>query len=380
MTPARFHCPTRIVLGVGARREVREACGPRRTLLVCSAGQWERMQASADPWWPEDPVVWAEVRENPDLDPLDAAAAALRGAAVEVVLAVGGGSAMDAAKALAAALGTGGSLSGWLREGAPIPQEGWLPVVAVPTTAGTGSEVTPYATIWDRAQGCKRSLSGPPAFPVAALVDPELMVSVPAPVTLSTGLDAFNQALESVWNRHCTAAVLPLAARAMALAWDALPRAMADGADVDARARMAEASTLAGLCIAQTRTALCHAMSYPLTLHLGVPHGLACAFPMAAVWDLCVAEDDGRLAEVLRLANLGAAATFGDRLRAWLVSVGLPAALARHLPANPAPVLALVDEMFAPGRAENLMVAVDATVVEAMVHSSVRAWTTTGVL
>nr|WP_254045934.1 iron-containing alcohol dehydrogenase [Paenalcaligenes hominis] len=174
----------------------------------------------------------------------------------------------------------------------------------LPTTSGTGSEVTPFATIWDHANKKKLSLTGMDVFPSMALVDADLTETVPIHTVLYTGLDTINQAAESIWNKNANPVTLSYAYKALQLAMHALPRLIAGTCKATEKEYMAEASTLAGLAISHTRTALCHSISYPLTAHFGVPHGLACAFTMPAVLRHNIQAEDGRFAELgLRLTG-----------------------------------------------------------------------------
>jgi alcohol dehydrogenase len=208
-----------------------------------------------------------------------------------------GGSAMDAGKVLNVSLApecSGYSLSTLLTRPELHTNAQPGPLYTVPTTSGTGSEVTPFATVWNHEIKKKLSLAGPAVWAKMAFVDADLTDSVPVYTTISTGLDAINQAAESIWNKNANSITLGYAIRALQLGFMALPKlARGVGEKVD-RDQMAEASVLAGLAISHTRTALCHSMSYPITAHFGVPHGLACAFTMPKVLKHNLPADDGR--------------------------------------------------------------------------------------
>jgi alcohol dehydrogenase len=249
-------------------------------------------------------VVWAdEVRENPDINHLQAMVARLAGRHFESVVAFGGGSVIDTAKILNVCLSrecAGTTLHELVKDPRRHADAKPAPLYAVPTTSGTGSEVTPFATVWNHETRSKLSLSGAAAWPTEAFVDPCLTDSVPREITISTGLDAINQAAESIWNKKASAMTSLYATRALILAFEALPK-LTDGKECEtARDRMAEASLLAGLAISQTRTALCHSISYPITAHFNVPHGLACAFTMNAVLRLNLRAEDGRFAQLAK--------------------------------------------------------------------------------
>ena len=202
---------------------------------------------------------------------------------VEAIVALGGGSVMDAAKVLAAASGDFERVRRHLLTGDGGNDLGRTPIIAVPTTAGTGSEVTSWATVWDTEAMKKYSLSRDTLHPEVALVDPLLTTGLPQAVTISTGLDALSHALESIWNVNANPVSSALAEVAAREVIDALPLLADDLGNAALRMRLARASLFAGLAFSNTRTALAHALSYHLTLHHGVPHGIACSFSLPMV-------------------------------------------------------------------------------------------------
>src|SRR5690606_27378339 len=206
--------------------------------------------------------------------------------APQALIALGGGSTIDSAKALARLLTrpAGTSLADlFVAEPLPGRVQAALPLVAIPTTSGTGAEVTPFGTVWDYDAHQKRSVVGDDLYPRLALLDPALTLGLPKDVTISSGLDAISHALESTWNRNASPASLGLVTKSLQLSLPALPRAVEEPENLDARADMMQASALAGIAISQTRTALAHAISYPLTARFGLPHGIACSFTLPAL-------------------------------------------------------------------------------------------------
>ncbi|MFN3825402.1 MAG: phosphonoacetaldehyde reductase [Pseudorhodobacter sp.] len=364
--PWAFHNPVKVHFGAGCRKVLAGVLAGQKLLVVTTARG--RVQFTADPHLGgiQAGLTWVDsVSPNPGLAETQAEIDRLAGQSFDAVLAFGGGSAMDAAKALAAALTPGldcRDLATLIAEPAAHLDRALLPVHAVTTTSGTGAEVTPFATIWDHRRRKKLSLASPRLFPVTAIIDPELTHGLPRAATLGTGLDAMNQAFESVWNRNRTPVTTLMAARAIGLALAAMPRLAADLEDHDARVMIAEASLLAGLCISQTRTALCHSMSYPLTAHFGIAHGLACAATMSAVAHAVLEAAPEGLAEVAALNGLADAAALVARLDAVLDGVGLRALVAADLPGLEA-ALALRPEMVTPGRSDNFILAVDGDVL-----------------
>lgn len=263
-------------------------------------------------------TVWDGVKPNPDAQDLDFACRMLRSRGVDCVVGLGGGSALDAAKVLATILANEieGSLQHLFRLGDIPVLTQRLPLVAVPTTAGTGSEVTPFATVWDHDEKKKYSLAGDYVFPDVALIDKTLTLTLSDEDTLYPALDAISHSLESLWNKNRSPVTRAFAYQALALATRALPLVMRDPSNNEARGDMQHASILAGLAISQTRTAIAHAISYPLTTRFGVPHGLACSFTLptilenrknaisATCYELAVLDQTSELLEGLNLGRL----------------------------------------------------------------------------
>ncbi|MFT3806896.1 phosphonoacetaldehyde reductase [Arenimonas sp.] len=351
--------PVRVVAGPGALGEL-PALLPERgaILLVTTAGFTRRGITGRVAALVERPgerhlVVHDSVTPNPELDDLERAAERHRASSPVAVLAIGGGSAIDAGKAIAAILDAQEAhpLHRVFREGAQATWSGRISLVAVPTTAGTGSEVTPFATVWDQRTHRKFSVAGDTVFPSACVLDPELTLSLGHDDTLYPALDTISHALESLWNRHATPVSEALALGALRIAADALPTVLADGHDLRARAGMQQASMMAGQAISHTRTALAHSISYPLTLHHGVPHGLACSFTLPALLRRHVdalATDPARREVLSRIAGM-------------LAGLGLDEHVRRF--ATPAQVLALLPQMNTPGRADNFIFAPDTEAV-----------------
>lgn len=306
LAPWGFHNPVRVRFGRGVRSELPDLIDNNTRLLIVTTPRGRR-QLTGDleladlTKRPDLNVTWMDrVQTNPDLHRLQQEIETLNGHSFDAVVAFGGGSALDTAKVLNIALGDGarGRTLAQLLDDPDLHRAIQpRPLYALPTTAGTGSEVTPFSTVWDHKEKRKYSLAGPAVYPHTALVDPALTDELPTEPTLSTGLDAINQAAESIWNRNATPVTLELAARAIELGFEHLPP-LVEGTDnpIPHRDAMAEASLLGGLCISQTQTAICHSMSYPLTAHFAIPHGLACALTMPAVLERMISDDDERFA------------------------------------------------------------------------------------
>ena len=298
-----FHSPVKIHLADNVLDRIGEHVRYERTVLLTTAGAVrrgtvKRVEASMGD---RSVSVRDFVQPNPDIDNIDAHLYELVEDRPDAIIALGGGSVIDTAKAMARLMSNGGiSLSDHLRDGVPFRSPADVPIIAIPTTSGTGAEVTPFGTIWDNRAHVKRSVEGPDILPEMALLDPLLTVGLPADITLSTGLDVVSHSLESIWNNNANPISIALATGSLGSSLEDLDLLVREPSNIKARRSMMVASTMAGMAIAQTRTALAHSMSYPLTAELDVPHGLACGFMLPEVLEFNSASDDGRLN---RLAN-----------------------------------------------------------------------------
>jgi phosphonate metabolism-associated iron-containing alcohol dehydrogenase len=231
-----------------------------------------------------------------------------------VLIGVGGGTTLDLAKVLRCRPKDAVDGAGFDAVGAAIRGEAAWPALALsplwmmPTTAGTGSEVTRWATVWDTdaAPAMKRSFDEPFGYAERAWVDPALTRTCPLGVVRDTALDTLAHALEALWNRHANPASDALALSAARRVITCLPQRLAQPGDAALRRALSLAALEAGMAFSQTRTALAHALSYALTLEQGVPHGAACAVWLPAVWKLAAGRDlrlDAALADLAALLH-----------------------------------------------------------------------------
>ncbi|MBQ8053365.1 MAG: iron-containing alcohol dehydrogenase [Lachnospiraceae bacterium] len=311
----KFYQPANVIIGEGELSNIGfhlAELGLERAFIVADefqlkVGTVSRVQESVG-----DRIVGVstDVEPNPSLDNVTAASEKAATVGADSIIAIGGGSAMDCAKAVAVVLAEKCAPAKLLR-GYQIKSA--LPVIAIPTTAGTGSEVTAGAVLSDKARGVKAAIFSPAIFPRLALVDPELTYTVPPAVTAATGLDVLAHSLDALTSVKANEATDALALKAIKLAVKYLERAVSDGGDKEARNGMSKASTIAGLAFSQTGTTGSHACSYILTSKWHVPHGEACAFTLDA-WVKINAEVRPELNDFAREAGFRDA----DDLSAWL--------------------------------------------------------------
>lgn len=285
--------PAQITFGPGSAAHLTElldadpvATGSRRPILVFG-------QAAAQHQWAADLfdqlhrrfgtglMVASRRGDRLTVQEADRLSVVARDHSPDLVIGVGGGSVLDAAKVVAAL--ASGPLSVVDAASRSSDLGPVLPVVAVPTTPGSGSEATPTATVWDEAAGLKLALDHPLLLPRVAVVDPLLSRSLPSPALAAAALDGLAHGVESAWATASTPRSTAHALTCVALISSQVLRCLADRDDMSALSAVSLGATHGGVAIATTRTTLAHALSYPLSLRHGLRHGHACALMLGAV-------------------------------------------------------------------------------------------------
>lgn len=339
---ANIAFPTRYRFGWGRRSELgaeAKTAGIGRALIVTDPG------VAAQPWMTElrelasQSVVFSGVSSNPTEDEVLAGIAAYRAGDCDGVIAIGGGSPMDAAKVIALVVGhvdgtaEPGVAAGFALGGArakSIRAERIAPLIAMPTTSGTGSELSTGAVVTDHAAKVKRTLLHAGLMPRAVVADPEVTVGMPARVTAATGLDALTHAIEAAcapgYHPMCDA----IALETIRLIVRELPRAVASPGDADARSHMMMAASMAAVAF-QKGLGLVHAMAHPLGATSNVHHGLANAVLLPHVLDSNRAAIADTCRRILRAMDKDGAGDPVDAVievvRGLEAEVGLPATL-----------------------------------------------------
>jgi len=326
-----YHNPVAVRVGPGALDELPKVLAGRRAVLVTfpeaeSLGLVARVRSLLGP---SLAGVEDQIAPNPDVSYLAPMYARFwkDHADCEAVVAVGGGSAIDTAKALMVGTASGqfDELLALLSKGGAFKPHRTKALIAVPTTAGTGSEVTPWATIWEQATNRKHSLHLKETWPEAAFIDPQLMLTLPASVTLQSGLDALSHALESIWNVNSNPVSDTFAISAAREVLATLPALMKSPRDLALRSRMGVAALKAGLAFSNTKTALAHSISYEMTLRHGLPHGIACSFTLPMVLGRAMGIDPGRDAVLAQVFD-GGLGSAPQRLTRFLHELGVKTA------------------------------------------------------
>lgn len=274
-----FKIPGELVMGTGSIKQLSALTARfgRHALLVTDPGVIKAglLEIVQDVLGEADVKtdVFAGVEPDPKMQIVHECADRIRSSSPDVIIGLGGGSAMDIAKTSSIVAKCGGAIENYLGID-NIPAKGF-PTILIPTTAGTGSEVTPVAVLTDEVNNLKKGVVSDFLYADVALVDPNLTVSVPPHVTAYTGMDTLTHAIEAYTNKYAIALTDTLALRAVSLVGEHLRKAVMCGDAMPSREGMALASTYGGMCLGCVNTAAVHALAYPLGGTFHVPHGIA---------------------------------------------------------------------------------------------------------
>ncbi len=321
--------PTRIIFGWGTRSSLGDVVSRygSRAMLVTDATMAglptvSEMMAMLG----AGASLFSQVRSNPTVGLVDELVSALNDARADVLIALGGGSAIDCAK-VAGSVVVQGNRAGDYHTGGKKLDARRLPLIALPTTAGTGSEVTSIAVIDDPQKHVKAPMAHEGFYPDVAIVDPELTVSMPRNITTCTGFDALSHALEGYWSKNHQPICDALALRATSLVFTHLPVVLEDGSSVQSREGMSLAALLAGLAFQVPKNAAVHSCSFALSSIYHQPHGAACAMTLDHFVRFnahAMGERGTTLAQAAGFADMEALA---DGVAALKRQAGLPAKL-----------------------------------------------------
>ena len=225
-------------------------------------------------------TIFDKINYEPTIQDIDEAAGICRDKQCDVIVAIGGGSSIDAAKAVSILMNNPGSVREYQMDDKPFSEPG-IKQIAIPTTAGTGAEGNWVSVVTNKEENIKKSIKHPSLVPNVALLDPELMVSLSPEFTALTGIDAFSHALENIVSTNANHYTRALDIKALELIGKNIVRAYRDGTDIEARYNMAIASCMAGVAI-QTGVGSAHMLSQPLGMVLGLRHSETIAAVLAA--------------------------------------------------------------------------------------------------
>ncbi|HHT43678.1 MAG TPA: iron-containing alcohol dehydrogenase [Firmicutes bacterium] len=311
MRKFNFSMPTKIVFGQDVVKDAGESLALGKKALIVTGKTSARLSGALDDVLsvlPGEYVIFDEVENNPTGENCAQGARLAREEGCDYIIAIGGGSPLDAAKVMAVLA---------VNDKQPLElYGGWehkaLPIAAIPTTAGTGSEVTPYAVLTLHEEETKKGLGGPDLFPAVAYLDAKYTASLPLQTTIDTAVDALSHLVEGYLSNRATPASDWVALQGIALWGTALPALRQGELSLEAREDLLLASMLGGITIAQTGTTMVHALGYPLTYFHDYPHGRANGVLMASYLEYTRDKAPERVDMVLELLDQPSLQAFRD--------------------------------------------------------------------
>lgn len=302
-----FHIPTKIIFGIGTISKLSiEIPHPTSSILIVTdqnlhqnTGIINNIKNLLSDY---QVFVFDRIEENPSIESVNIGADFAKKHRVHLILGVGGGSSMDAAKGIALSVSNELHFESFLN--GEIPKNKPLPIICIPTTSGTGSEVTPFAVFTDKIDESKKGYSHPSIFPLVSIIDPELTYSMPESVRINTGLDVLAHASEAYLSMESNLLNDEIALESVRLVIANLPLAVKG--DQSAINLMAYASVLAGIAITHASTILPHIMGYPLTVFHQIPHGKASILTLPAFLDFLaeIGESVQKIKELKSIFNV----------------------------------------------------------------------------
>tara|TARA_B100001093_G_C26803589_1_gene1004496 strand:+ start:795 stop:1928 length:1134 start_codon:yes stop_codon:yes gene_type:complete len=367
-----FFCQTQVFTRLPFAKGVSKLANGHCPLLLTTAGWLERnIDKTVRSQLITDLVVADPINSHPKL--LDIIAMEKSLPIFDQIIAVGGGSTIDAAKALAAlrALDSNASLfKNTVIDATPFGDDfAPSPIVAIPTTSGTGSEVTRWGTLWGPYME-KYSIMHPTLYPTSAILDPTLCVSMPEDVTLYSGLDAISHAMEAIWNRNHTPASDMASTASIRALKRTLPLVLNNPDSLELRQQIQIAALYAGYAMGTTQTALAHSISYPFTAKFGLPHGFACSFSLGEVARYNTEADSARVGLIADAFDCSLD-ELPDKFHNWIKEMGVVHYLKNYIPNRT--IDCIDEELINPARANNNIHNADEKSAKKIAQASLKA-------
>lgn len=292
--------------------------------------------------------IFDRVDPNPDVQVVKDAVRYAKENNIALVISLGGGSTIDVGKSVAILCNNSECLEEYLSGNKAVEHKG-VNFIAIPTTAGTGSEVTRWATIWDRRTKEKNSLEHAFMYPEMVLIDPTITLHLGQYTTAVTGLDALSHAIEALWSKNAQPISEIFAKEAITLIFENLENAYQNPEELRFRENMSRASLFAGMAFSNTKTTACHSISYPMTSHFNVPHGLACAITLPSFLEFNSAVVRGKALIIAQLTGAKSIPEGAENIRRLMKKIGLPVTLG-ELGISEKDIEVIVENGFTPDR------------------------------
>ncbi len=324
-----FFMPVKIYFEAGASKKAGQYIKGKKVLIISDpflyhsgiAGQiGESMRG-------KEVVYFSDVEPNPSCESVDQAALLAREMQADCIVGLGGGSALDISKMVSCLTTNEGSIYDYYVGGSRSLSNRSTTLICIPTTAGTGSEVTNVGVFTNKKAGIKMPMVSNEFWPDYAIIDSVLTYTLPQVMTATTGMDAFCHAIEAYWNKNSQPMCDMLAMGAMKQILSNIESAYREPSDKEARSAMVCASLIAGIAFSQTRTTGIHALSFPLTAEFGASHGTACAITLPAFIKISSQQAGEKMITLIRYLGFETVEEFADAVEQLMQSMKMPTRL-----------------------------------------------------
>lgn len=321
--------PSKISFGAGISKKMADFIEGDNVLIISDPFLYKNGVAEEiGKSMPDKTVVYfSDIEPNPSCESVDRAAEAAREMKADCVIGLGGGSALDVSKMVSCLVTSEGSIYDYYSGGSRTLKERKTMLICVPTTAGTGSEVTNVGVFTNKKTHIKMPMVNQQFWPDLAVIDGELTYTLPPAITASTGMDAFCHAIEAYWNKDSQPICDMLSLGAMKLILENIKTAYAEPSNVEARGNMIQAALIAGISFSQTRTTGIHAISFPLTTEFGANHGTACSITLPAFIRISQEQEKEKMKVLADYLGYRTVDEFADGIEELMKSMNMPVRL-----------------------------------------------------
>ncbi len=321
-----FFMPTKVCFEAGISKKIDKYIKGENILIISDPFLYQSGVAKqiGDSMSGKKVAYFSEVEPNPSCESVDKAAEVARSINADCVIGLGGGSALDVSKIVSCLVTNEGSIYDYYSGGSKTLTKRQTTLICIPTTAGTGSEVTNVGVFTNKKAGIKMPMVTNEFWPDYSVIDSELTYTLPAAVTASTGMDAFCHAIEAYWNKASQPICDMLAMGAMKLILENIRTAYSQPSNKDARAAMIKASLIAGIAFSQTRTTGIHALSFPLTTEFGANHGTACSITLPAFIKISGEQAKDKMQELIKFLGFQSIYEFAYGIEELMESMKMP--------------------------------------------------------
>ena len=329
-----YYIPTKIIFGINTFDDIKQTIdnfSPKNILLVTGRNSMQKLGITdkiKNLLKGYKIILFNEVEPNPSIQTVERGLKFCQDNKCDLIIGIGGGSALDVGKTIAILIKNKGDVKDYLYHKKTIKKKG-LPFIAIPTTAGTASEISKYSIITDREKPTKRGLLHDFMHPDVAIIDPLLTESMPRDITASTGMDALAHAVESYWSINAQPITEMFALKSIELVYENLVAVCNNLHDINLRESMCKASLFAGFAFDYTGTNVLHSVSYPLTTKFNIPHGHACALTMVQFMKFNKDMIKEKMSKISKITGANSIDEGINNIQKMLENTGLPMRLSK---------------------------------------------------